>query len=249
MNQVAFDDMTDVYEAMIDWPKRLGHEGPFYRRLFERAGVRSVLDSACGTGRHAAMFHDWGLRVEGADVNAGMIQRARAHFGEPSGLRWVVRAFDQPVRPREPFDAAICVGNSLALAPDVATVGRAVREMLAAVRPGGLLVLHVLNLWRLPDGPCRWQKCQRASLQRGDVLILKGIHRCGRDGYVDLVVAQLDSPAQMQSESVRLLGLEATDLQQLARQAGASRVQLLGNYQDQPYNRDQSVDLVLVAEE
>ena len=32
-----FDDITDIYEAMIDWDKRLGNEEPFYRSLFERA--------------------------------------------------------------------------------------------------------------------------------------------------------------------------------------------------------------------
>ena len=57
-----FDDLTDIYEAMIDWPKRLANEGPFYRRWFERVGVQSVVDVACGTGRHAAMFHSWGRK-------------------------------------------------------------------------------------------------------------------------------------------------------------------------------------------
>ena len=158
-----FQDLTDVYEAMIDWPKRLANEGPFYRRLFERHGVRSVVDVACGTGRHAAMFHSWDLRVEGADLSPAMIDRARASFGEPAGLRWVVRGFDQPIAPAEPFDAAVCVGNSLPLAPDMATVQRAIGQMLAAVRGGGLLVIHVLNLWHLPDGPCVWQKCRRGD--------------------------------------------------------------------------------------
>ena len=152
---------------MIDWPKRLAHEEPFYRRLFQRLGARSVLDVACGTGRHAAMFHGWGLRVEGADLSPAMIDRARTRFGQPDGLRWAVRAFDQPTPKTEPFDVAVCVGNSLALAPDMATVERAIRQMLAAVRSGGAIVIHVLNLWHLPDGPCVWQKCLRAALSGG----------------------------------------------------------------------------------
>ena len=82
--QGMFDDLADVYEAMIDWPKRLAHEEPFYRRLFERLGARSVLDVACGTGRHAAMFHSWGLRVEGADLSPAMIDRARSQL-RPAG--------------------------------------------------------------------------------------------------------------------------------------------------------------------
>ena len=38
MSAASFDDWTDVYEAMIDWPKRLAHEEPFYRGLFSGSG-------------------------------------------------------------------------------------------------------------------------------------------------------------------------------------------------------------------
>ena len=48
--------------------------------------------------------------------------------------------------------------------------------MFAAVRAGGLVVLHVLNLWRLPDGPCVWQKCRRAPLEdQVDCKALEGV--------------------------------------------------------------------------
>jgi SAM-dependent methyltransferase len=246
-----FDDLADVYEAMIDWPKRLAHEGPFYRRLFDRLGVASVVDVACGTGHHAAMFHQWGLRVEGADLSPAMIERARGRFGEPPGLRWVVRAFDAPIAPAEPLGAAICVGNPLALAPDMATIERAIRQMLSAVRPGGAIVVGVLNLWRLPDGPCVWQKCRRVSLtggSEGESLILKGVHRNGPRGYVELAVADLSGDAPLRSESTPFLGLESPDLEGIARAAGTTKVAFFGGYQDQPYDRRESVDLVMVAE-
>ena len=113
------------------------------------------------------------------------------------------------------FDAAICAGNSLALAADRPMVQRTIERMLAAVRPGGIVLVHVLNLWRLPDGPCVWQKCQRANLPEGEVLIVKGVHRCGRQGFVDLVVAGLTPATQMHTESIPLLGLEAEELEQM----------------------------------
>jgi SAM-dependent methyltransferase len=242
-----FQDLTDLYDAMIDWPKRLGHEGPFYRRWFQRCHVGSVVDVACGTGRHAAMFHSWGLRVEGADVGPAMIARARANFGEPDGLRWVVRGFDRPVETAGPFDAAICVGNSLALAPDMPTAERAVRQMLAAVPAHGLIVVHVLNLWRLPDGPCVWQKCQRTALPQGEVLILKGVHRAGGRGQVELVAPHPAGRAPLQHESSPLLGLESHDLERMARSGGATEVHFFGGYQDQAFDRRESADLVMAA--
>jgi SAM-dependent methyltransferase len=243
-----FHDLPDIYDALIDWPKRLAHEEPFYRRWFERVGARSVVDVACGTGRHAAMFHAWGLRVEGADLSPEMIARARARFGEPAGLGWVVRGFEQPIRAAEPFDVAVCAGNSLALAPDAATAEQAIQQMFQSVRVGGLVVLHVLNLWNLPDGPCRWQKCKRLALADGDVLVTKGVHRSGPRGYVDLVVVPVTAPDQMHSESVPLLGFEAAELERVARVGGAGRVEFCGGYQGQPYAREQSTDLIMIAE-
>ena len=149
-----FDELTDIYEAMIDWPKRLAAEEPFYRHWFQQAAVRRVIDAACGTGHHAAMFHAWGLETRSADLSPAMIERARTAFGEPPGLRWAVRGFDEPIPAAGSWDAVVCVGNSLALAPDLATVRAALARMMEALRPGGVLLVQVLNLWRLPDGPC-----------------------------------------------------------------------------------------------
>lgn len=242
-----FRDLTDVYEALVDWPQRLAREEPFYRRVFAAHQVRHVVDVACGTGHHAAMFQRWGLSVEGADFSAAMIERARRQHGEPPDLRWAVRSFDQPIDADGLFDAAICAGNSLALAADRPMVERTLQQMFAAVRPGGVVVVHVLNLWRLPDGPCVWQKCQRTVLPQGEMLIVKGVHRSGRQGFVDLVVASLAASIQMHAESAPLLGLEAGELETLARAAGASRCEFFGGYQGEPYVRESSVDLILVA--
>jgi hypothetical protein len=134
------------------------------------------------------------------------------------------------------------VGNSLALAPDKATVQRAIHEMLAAVRPGGVVVVHVLILGHLPDGPCVWQKLKRATLAQAEVLILKGLHRCGSCGYVELVVTGLTGGKPLYGESVPFLGLDAEELEHMARQSGATRVAFLGGYRGERFEAAKSVD-------
>jgi SAM-dependent methyltransferase len=247
MSTTPFDDLSEIYEALIDWPRRLANETPFYQRLFKARDVRSLVDVACGTGQHAAMFHSWGLRVEGSDISPAMIYRARQRFGEPEGLRWAARGFDRSAESAEHFDAALCVGNSLALAADLASVERAIAGMLQAVRRGGTIVVHVLNLWRLDDGPCLWQKCKRTTLPQGDVLIVKGVHRCGAQGFVDLIVATLEEEPVLKTESVSFLGLQVGDLDQVARRSGAADVRFFGGYHDQPYDPAESTDLIMVA--
>lgn len=243
----ALDDFTDVYEAMINWPKRLANEGPFFRGLFQRCGVQRVTDVACGTGHHAAMFHSWGLSVEGSDISQKMLELARTAFGESPTLRWTLRGFDQPIGPPGSIDAAVCIGNSLALAPDAATAREALRQMLAAVRPGGAAVVQVVNLWSIPDGPCLWQKTTRQKLPQGESLILKGIHRCSDRGFVELAVINL-ADTSLRSQAVPFLGLEQGDLESAAREGGAAEVNFFGGYQSQAYDPHSSVDLILVAQ-
>jgi SAM-dependent methyltransferase len=247
MTDGRFGDLTEVYESIVNWPKRLANEEPLYRRLLERLDARSVVDVACGTGHHAALFHRWGLRVEAADISPEMIQRARGRFGEPPGLRWIVRRFDQPADSDGQFDVAICVGNSLALATDMETVERAIRCMLGAVRTGGAILVQLLNLWRLPDGPCVWQKHCYAELTSGRVIIVKGVHRSGTRGFVDLLVTPDEGVHEAYGESVPLLGIEAETLHDIASAAGAESIELLGGYQSQRYRREESVDLIMRA--
>jgi SAM-dependent methyltransferase len=97
MSKTSFDDLADVYEAMIDWPKRLANEEPFFRWVFDRVNARSVLDVACGTGHHVARFAGWGLRIEGADLSEEMIGRCRRRWSEDDARRWSVRRLDQKI--------------------------------------------------------------------------------------------------------------------------------------------------------
>lgn len=243
-----FEDFTDLYESMVDWPKRLARETSFYQQLFAELQATSVLDAACGTGHHAAMFHGWGLRVEGADISRAMIDRARRRHAQPDGLTWTVRGFAEPVAGDRPFDVALCVGNSLALATDYQMVQSAIEQLIRAVADRGAVVVHVLNLWRLADGPTTWQKCFKTIWQGESVLVHKGVRRHGADGQVELLVTRAwDSQPTVRSESTRLLGLEADQLSASARRAGAREVQLWGGYAGEPYLRESSVDLVLVA--
>ena len=248
MTHTSFDDMTDLYEAMIDWPKRLANEAPFFRSLFEHAKVERIADVACGTGRHANMFHDWGLEVQGSDISLNMIQRAREQFGESERLRWKVQGFEDSIGPAGAFDAVVCIGNSLALAPDTAAAEQALRHMLQALRPGGLAIVHVLNLWKLPEGPCIWQKLIRQTTAQGKSAILKGVHRCQDKGYVELVIIDDGAnDASIPSRSVRFLGLKADDLGAIARESGAMDVTFFGSHQHQPYDAGKSPDLIMVA--
>ena len=243
---MPFEVDPDTYDAQVDWGKRLANEEPLYRAWFEGVGARRVLDAACGTGRHAAMFHSWGLEAQGADLSREMIDRCRSSYGEPEGLTWVARSFLEP--PDTEFDAVICVGNSLALLPDLEAFDGALAALLGALRPGGVLIAQVLNLWRFPEGPVEWRTCTRLPDPDGERIILKGIHRVGDTGHVSFIELR---PSKKQPawehHDVPLLGIRADHVQNVARAVGAGKVELLGDYQSTRYDPESSPDLIVVC--
>lgn len=243
----AFDELVDVYDSLIDWPRRLAHEEPFFRRAFTEVNARRVLDAACGTGHHAAMFHRWGMDVEGADLSPAMIARCRERYGENERLRWQVRSFEDAVEARGRFDADVCIGNSLALAHDAAGVRRAMAAMIAALRSGGVGIIQVLNLWRIQEGPTIWQKCESRTDAAGHRVLLKGLHRVGGRGYVDLIDLRMTSAGLVKRfDTPSFMGIEAEDLAAAVKAGGGRDVRLFGGYDAEPYDRNQSVDLICV---
>jgi len=243
-----FEDAA-YYDALIDWPKRLAREEPFFRKHFEAVNVRRLLDTACGTGRHAAMFHAWGIEVEAADLSAAMIEQARRMYGQHPNLRWVQRSFTEPVDAPCAFDAVVCLGNSLALAQAPADRDRACSAMWDALRDGGVCILQVLNLWRVPEGPTQWQKCVRVELDGRDHVLLKALHRAGDRGHVDLIDLTLSDKGGVtqRAESACFAGIEADQLRGRLRALGADPVLLYGDYEGTPYDRDAGTDLIVVA--
>jgi SAM-dependent methyltransferase len=246
MSKQSFE-LSDVFEDLVDWPRRLAGEEPFFRGLFQRTKARRVLDAACGTGHHAALFHSWGMSVEGADISPRMIARARALHGEPEGLCWKVRGYDQPVGGEGDFDAVICVGNSLAMAPGRETVRKALAEMVSVVRDGGAVAVHLLNMMKIASGPALWQKCRRADSPDGGALIVKGVHHSGGRAWVELLLAPIAEPERMQTANIPLIVVEAEEIREMFLQAGAEAVELFGGYSGQPYEPEKSTDIVAVA--
>ncbi|MHB1016661.1 MAG: class I SAM-dependent methyltransferase [Coriobacteriia bacterium] len=141
------------YDELVNWDARLTREGPFFKRLFDEYSVHSVADVGAGSARHSIMYRSWGLDVTAIDPSAEMLELAHENaerlgsdvriveggFGEVAGI------VDAPV------DALTCTGNALPHVRSIEGLRSALADFAAAVRPGGVLVLHYLNHDRLLD--------------------------------------------------------------------------------------------------
>ncbi len=146
---VAYDAIAAGYDQQVrgdDWMRRALHA--HYARVF-RSGQR-VLDVGCGTGIDAIALARLGVHVLGVDGSAAMIARlhdkiASEHLERMVQAR-VARIQDLASVDDAPFDGIISAFASLNSLPDLAGFAT---DAARLVRPGGRLVLHMLNRFSL----------------------------------------------------------------------------------------------------
>ncbi len=158
-----YDDFSSDYDRFMNWPARLAGEVPFVERELQAAGARRVLDAACGTGMHAVALAQRGYEVAGADLSAGMVERARANAAAVGvDARFEAAGFGALSGTFAPggFDAVLCLGNSLPHLLTPADLSAALADFGACLRPGGLLLIQNRNFDAVLGRGERWMEPQ-----------------------------------------------------------------------------------------
>ncbi len=110
------------------------------------AGLARIHDLGCGAGRHTAFLQAEGFEVIGSDVSPRGLAACAGQLREAGQPRWLVRA-EMSAQPFADgaFDAAISI-NVLNHGTR-AVLRSAIEEAHRTLRPGGEVVLTVLNTW------------------------------------------------------------------------------------------------------
>lgn len=146
------------YDVFVNWDKRLKREAPFFRRIFEEVGAHSIIDVGAGSARHSLLFASWGMSVDAVDPDDSMLAQAEVNLAEAASttaaaggeVRLVCGGFGELVAlGLHAADALVCTGNALPHVADVAGLRVALADFAAVLRPGGVVVLHLLNHGRL----------------------------------------------------------------------------------------------------
>ena len=147
--------------------ERTRNEVDFVVEKLELEPGASVLDVACGHGRHSLELARRGFVVTGIDLSPRSIELAREAAGrEGIDATFVVRdareiAFDAE------FDAAINLFTSaLGYFDDEAENQRFVDGVARALRPGGSFFVDTINLLSLAGGfaPVNWEEYESGTL-------------------------------------------------------------------------------------
>jgi SAM-dependent methyltransferase len=166
---VRQESVVDFWESVTrDWPE-LKYDSALVEDLdallkkYSRERgftVKRVLDCGCGTGNPSIGLKLKGYEMFGVDADPGMVARFKencreVHVDIPV-ITYDWRDLNDELLNNEPFDAAICRGNSLiyagcwdrsAFIPKVAAnaISTSLRHMSNLLRPGGLLYVDITS--------------------------------------------------------------------------------------------------------
>ena len=250
-----YDQFSLNYDRFVNWNNRLAYELPFLERTLK--GRPRVLDAACGTGMHALALAQRGFIASGADLSAGMIERARANAAtaglevdfRTAGFGELARSF-APGTSKPEFDAVLCLGNSLPHAVGPGALEGALRDFAACLKPGGLLLLQNRNFDAVTETRDRWMGPQSQREGEKEWLFFR-FYDFLPSGLIQFNVATLtregDRPWRQQITSSMLRPLTQADLANALPAAGFEQIEWFGGLAGEPFDAAASGNLVVMA--
>ncbi|MBB6225992.1 SAM-dependent methyltransferase [Polymorphobacter multimanifer] len=141
------------------WIAHIGSEGDFGRvhildapmlaRVRGR-GFRTGLDVGCGEGRFCRMLAAEGIAMTGVDPVAALVKQAQALH--PEG-RYIAAPAETMVVDAGGFDLVVSYLSLI----DMPDLDAGVARMVAALRPGGTLLIANLNSFNTAGMPASWR--------------------------------------------------------------------------------------------
>jgi glycine/sarcosine N-methyltransferase len=248
MNQDLYGGIAERYDLFHgEFGQHNPKEVEFYRQLFAQQGVQTVLDCACGTGRHLHLFHSLGQEVVGSDISASMLAQARKNLAARD-LQIPLHRVDYRDLPQHfhrRFDAVVCLSSSILHMPDDDQVLRALRSMRGVLREGGLLVLTQGTTDR------QWTEKPRfiLAVNTRDFSRLFVIDYVGAGArYNVLDIHHNEEIDELQTWSIEYPRmLLKDDQEELLKAAGFEMINFYGSYRFEPYDKASSERLIAVA--
>ena len=134
-----FDRSAYVYDLIYDAVKDYRAEADALVGLIQEMnpGASSLLDVACGTGRHLELLRSAFPDIAGIDLEPTMLEIARGRLPDAFVEIGDMRTFDLG----RTFDVVTCLFSSIGYMATVAELDAALARMAAHLAPGGLLVV------------------------------------------------------------------------------------------------------------
>lgn len=246
----CFDEFSEEYDLMIDWPERIKREAQFFRTIFKQMDVSRVLDAGCGTGKHAIEFSKWGIEVVGCDISPQMIERAKLNAqAERASIQFKVAAFQELTKKLSgTFDAIICLGNNLTQVTKEADLRLALQEMYKILPLGGVCIIQIQNYEKILKNHKHFMPLKVTKHKGKEFLFFRILDLHDVPITFFIVTFVKEKGAWTYSvRSTRLYPWRKNQLQTFLFEAGFKKLEFYGTYNFDKYEANTSNDLIIIA--
>lgn len=194
----------------------------------------SVLDLACGKGRHAIYLNQLGYNVVGADLSENSIEEAKKN--ENNGLHFVVHDMRESFD--EKFEAIFNLFTSFGYFEHESDNLKTLMAIKNSLSEYGFAVIDFMNVYQVLE-----------NLVPNEVKTVDGIDfnikRFEKDGYI---IKEINFEDKGQSfhfeEKVRALTLE--NFQSMMQEAGIDLLDIFGDYKLKKFHKKDSERLIMI---
>ncbi len=137
-----------IYSDLTPWYDRLFPvsevQSDFLLQRLASANARSVIDAGCGTGRHLEILADTGFTVAGLEPEVDMAAEANRRLRDRGKVE-ILGIQDAAQVPGAPFEAVLCLGNTLAHLLDESALDQGLSALTSVLEPGGLFIVQLVH--------------------------------------------------------------------------------------------------------
>lgn len=145
--QTLYDQLAGYFDVIADASSvDTVKEVSFLETIFGKHNVHSILDIACGTGRHSTALAEKGYEVMGVDYSEKLLRIARGKSSLPN-----IQFAQQDVaniKLDRTFDAAICMWSTFGELP----YKEMLRRLKDVLKPNGIFLIDVTHFTTVPTG-------------------------------------------------------------------------------------------------
>ncbi len=234
-----FDEgYLDVYAPRQKDDEEAAAEALAAARLAGCEPGAAILDCPCGFGRHSIALARDGYRVVGADRSQALLDEARRRAGDAE-LELVQADYRELPLPDDCFDAVLNLFTSIGYTGREGDT-QGLREFRRVLKPGGKLVVETMQRDRLARifQPRGWERLPDGYLleERSFDLV---------ESVIRTTITYLPDEGEPREYPYALRLYTATELVEMAREAGFDTVDCYGGYEQEELTLDSR--LVMLA--
>ena len=244
--QDEYRDWAQDYDEFGEIDQANEAERDFLDRVLTSCGVRDVLDSACGTGQHLIMLSRLGYNLSGSDFSLAMLEACRRNLNRfglfVSTAECDYRSLETSWEQK--FDAVLCLTQALNHMLTREDLLKALRSMKERLRDDGVLIITQGMTHRTLRDEYRFSLVvNKPDFTR---LFVRDIEEHFQSIHI-LDIFHSGDHSEMKQHDIRIRIILDEEYLSLMKEAGFSRVELFGGYDQSPYDREHSWKMIVVA--